>query len=259
MPGKELVQSILRAVDVLELLASEPAGLALGDLCGRLGLKAPTVHNILRTLMARALVERHAAPVRYRLGPRLGEMACRLEDLAVDRRCEALLRGLVKDGVAEAAHLARQAAGELTVVLRIDASRPHLSERPAGRPLHPYGSCAGLVFQAFCERSQWVTFRRAHPFPVYGAPLWGTEAELDAEIERIRENGFCLRRDDGALRVGVPYLGRRSSLEGILGASRTVAETAEGAQTDDAGHTLASAVRECARRLSAMAGYAEEP
>ncbi len=254
MPGRELIQSVLRAADVLELLASEPGGLALGDLCSRLGLKAPTVHNILRTLMARALVERHAPPVRYRLGARLGELAHRQEHMVVDRQCEVLLGALVRGGVAEAVHLARQAAGELTVVLRIDASRPHLPERPPVRPLHPYGSCAGLVFQAFCGQPQLAAFRRAHPFAVFGAPLWSSDVELEAELDRIRADGFCLRRTDGCLRVGVPYLGRRGALEGILGASRPAGEAA-----DDGNRDLTEALQECALRLTATAGYAEEP
>ncbi len=258
MPGSEFVQSVLRAVDVLELLASDPVGLSLGDLGGRLGLKAPTVHNLLRTLAARGLVEREGPPIRYRLGPRLVEMAQRLEHTTLERQCEALLRRLVTGGMAESAHLARQAAGDLAVVLRIDATRPHLAERPAARPLHPYASCAGLVFQAFCGRQQLAAFRRAHPFGVFGAAVWPAETELEAELERVRADGFCVRTDEAAVRVGVPYLGRRGNLEVILGAMQPCMGAPGRPGSDRAGHDLAMALQECAQSLLVSAGFAAE-
>lgn len=258
MPGSELVQSILRAADVLELLASDPGGVTLGDLCTRLGLKPPTVHNILRTLAARSLVERSGPPIRYRLGPRLGEMALRVEHLAVDRQCETLLRRLVTEGVAASAHLARLAAGDVAVVLRIDATRPHLSERPVARALHPYASCAGLVFQAFCGRQQLAAFRRAHPFSVFGAAAWPSEAGLEAELERVRDEGFCVRIDGVAtVRAGVPYVGRRGQLEGILGAARELLSGVEAGE-EGTGRDLAVALQECARALLAAAGFTAE-
>jgi IclR family acetate operon transcriptional repressor len=261
MPGSELVQSVLRAVDILELLASDPGGVTLGDLCSGLGLKPPTVHNLLRTLSARSLVERSGPPIRYRLGPRLGEMAQRVEHLAVDRQCEVLLRRLVTDGVADSAHLARQAGSDLAVVLRIDASRPHLTERPAARPLHPYASCAGLVFQAFCARQQLSSFRRAHPFGVFGVGVWSSESELEAELERVRERGFCVREDGGAVRVGVPYLGRRGNLEGVLGAAQALGADEVGEPAGKDGRTgpkLATALQEGAQLLLVSAGFGAE-
>ena len=257
MPGHELVQSVLRAMDILELLAGVPGGLALAELCSRLGLKGPTVHNLLRTLAARHLVERCGPPVRYRLGPRLPELAARLESLSADQRCEGLLRQLVKDGVADSAHLARQAGGELTVVLRLDSSRPHLVQRPAARPLHPYASCAGLVFQAFCAPQQLAAFRQAHPFRVFGASVWASEAELEAELDGVREGGVCVRADGDATRVGVPWFGRRGQLEGVLGASGPRAEAGAGASSRP-GDGLGRALLECSQALAAASGFAQE-
>lgn len=258
MPGSEFIQSVQRAVDVLELLASDAGGMALSGMCGRLGLKAPTVHNILRTLAARGLVERCGPPIRYRLGPRLAELAQRVEHLAMEGQCEVLLRRLVTEGLAESAHLARQSAGDLAVVLRVDSARPHLAERPAARPLHPYASCAGLVFQAFCGRHQLAAFRRSHPFSVFGGAVWAGEAELEAELERVRADGFCMRSDGAAMRIGVPYLGRRGNLEGILGAMQAGAGAGDPGGCEESSRRLAAALVECAKSLLTTSGFAAE-
>jgi len=260
MPGRELIQSVLRAADILEVLSSAPGGLSLGDLCSRLGLKGPTVHNLLRTLMSRRLVERQASPVRYRLGSRLGELSARQEHLGLDRQCEDLLRAVVVGGTAEAVHMARQAAGEVVVVLRLDASRPHLAERPAARALHPYGSCAALVFQAYASRAEVESYRRAHPFAVFAGSLWSSEAALEDELERIRTGGCCVQATSEALRVGVPYVGRRGQLEGILGASRSLDGQRAGVGGGQGGGAgvLVEALQDCARRLALTSGYSVE-
>ena len=47
------VQSLLRAIDLLELLASEPEGLRLVDIAERTGIPTSTVHRLLTTLEGR--------------------------------------------------------------------------------------------------------------------------------------------------------------------------------------------------------------
>lgn len=74
------VQSIERAFELLEIMASAGPSIAFGDLAARAELPQPTIHRIVRTLLnlgyVRQLPNRH-----YALGPkliRLGESAAQL-------------------------------------------------------------------------------------------------------------------------------------------------------------------------------------
>ena len=76
MARNELVHSLLRAMDVLELVGQADRGMTLAEVCSGLDMKPSTVHNILRTLAARDYLERTTSPVRFRLGSavfRLGD------------------------------------------------------------------------------------------------------------------------------------------------------------------------------------------
>ena len=53
MAGNHLVQSIQRAVDILQCVAASEDGVTLQEISRQLGLKPPTVHNIARTLTVR--------------------------------------------------------------------------------------------------------------------------------------------------------------------------------------------------------------
>lgn len=71
------VQSLARAVDLLDHLADAGGRASLSQLATVSGLPAPTIHRLLGTLLSRGHVRREAGR-RYALGPRL----VRLGDVA---------------------------------------------------------------------------------------------------------------------------------------------------------------------------------
>ena len=50
------VQSVDRAIDLLELLADAGGESTLSELAGRTALPLPTIHRLMRTLLARGYV-----------------------------------------------------------------------------------------------------------------------------------------------------------------------------------------------------------
>ena len=70
MPHSDLVQSLLKGLDILQLISSNPEGMRLNELAGISKLKKPTLHNLLRTLAARDFVIKDPLN-RYRIGDTL--------------------------------------------------------------------------------------------------------------------------------------------------------------------------------------------
>ncbi|MDT5134942.1 MAG: IclR family transcriptional regulator, acetate operon repressor, partial [Mycobacterium sp.] len=74
------VQSVERAFELLEVLADAGGTAALGELAARTDLPQPTIHRLVRTLLAMGYV-RQLPNRQYSLGPkliRLGESAAQL-------------------------------------------------------------------------------------------------------------------------------------------------------------------------------------
>lgn len=69
------VQSIERALNILELMAEIGEPVAVTDLAEKLNLKISTAHRLLTTLMHRGYVEQEAESSRYRLGLKVLEIA----------------------------------------------------------------------------------------------------------------------------------------------------------------------------------------
>ena len=53
MPHSELVQSLLKGLDLLKLISLKNNGVRLNELAAETGIKKTTLHNLLRTLCAR--------------------------------------------------------------------------------------------------------------------------------------------------------------------------------------------------------------
>lgn len=82
--GGGTVQSVVRALTLLELLAKESNMISLSMLSKKAGLKAPTVHRLLTTLMNKGFVEQDSITLGYRLGIKtfeIGNAALFVNDL----------------------------------------------------------------------------------------------------------------------------------------------------------------------------------
>ena len=229
MPHGELVQSLLRAVDVIELVAQSERGLSLGEVCNALGLKQPTAHNLIRTLIARDFVEKSSSPVRYRLGSAVSRLAEERQHHTVVRHASMLMNELFErlrtflpaklNPTEEATLSFHQFFGnEVVMLLRLRMQRPGVLERPK-HVMSPYQSAAALAFQANWSREEIDLYRRAHPFLDQGAPIWKTQDKLDLFLHKAQEIGYTLPPifPAGQFRVAVPIYGEGHELLGVLG------------------------------------------
>ena len=53
MPNSDLVNSVVKALDILQFVSDRPEGVRLGEIVDAFGLKRPTAYNLVRTLRAR--------------------------------------------------------------------------------------------------------------------------------------------------------------------------------------------------------------
>jgi DNA-binding IclR family transcriptional regulator len=229
VPHSELVQSLLRAVDVIELVAQSERGLSLGEVCNTLGLKQPTVHNLIRTLIAREFVEKTTSPVRYRLGPAVARLAEERQSHSLVRQASLIMNDLFERfrvllprlGPQEEATLSfsQYVGGEVIMLLRLRMQHPGVLERPK-HVMSAYQSAAPLTFLAFWSPEESEEYCRRHPFLDQGAPIWKTRERLDAFLQRARNLGYVQPPNfpSGQFRVAVPVFGDGHRLIGALGA-----------------------------------------
>lgn len=123
MTRQRAIQSVDRALNLLEMLSSEENGLSLRELSARTGLCVQTVQGLLRTLELHDLVEqpKHGAP--YRIGSGLSRL---LHPTGSRRRRGLLAEPVVTRLVSvtqESALLAEWSGRQLAAVVNIQANQ----------------------------------------------------------------------------------------------------------------------------------------
>lgn len=215
------MQSLDRAFDLLEQLAAVPDGMALCELCRQTGLKAPTVHNLLRTLLRRGYVAKSAEPVRYRVGLAVQELARRSGQDGCRREAAAAVQRLAAAFPAARVTFSTMVAGEAVIRLRMAPGSVDIEDEPVGAPLSPYASASGLVFQAFGDPEAVADYCRRHPFWEHAAQLWQQPEKLEAELAGFRRRGCVdlkLRGED-LRKMAAPVRGPDGSFLGAMGAA----------------------------------------
>ncbi|MBN1675083.1 MAG: helix-turn-helix domain-containing protein [Kiritimatiellae bacterium] len=191
MGGTKPIQSLLRGLDALRLLADAPDGMRLSDVAEAMELKLPTVHNLVRTLGMRHLVARTDG-TRYVIGPGLLELAGLARGTLREMRAETVVRRLADLDCAPIVNYSVPVADQLAVRLRMSPDVPNRMQRPSHQVNRLYGTATGLAFLAFAPPDQVLSFRQAHPFHEEGVRLWGSPEELEAALEGFRERGCAI-------------------------------------------------------------------
>ncbi|MCF7837309.1 MAG: helix-turn-helix domain-containing protein [Candidatus Marinimicrobia bacterium] len=194
MANSQLVQSLLRGLDIIEQVARAPSGLALDDISNRTGLRKSTAHNLIRTLCSRGYLQRDHSRC-YRMGGALPELWRQRYRQGVFRRAERVVRRLHEGYPGATINFCELVGQEIGCRLRMSADCPGAMRRPQGHTLSAFGSATGLCLQAFN-----ASFRHALEAPGIfeesGQRAWSTRAAFDAAV------GETARRGVAAIQVG---------------------------------------------------------
>ena len=192
------VQSLGRAFELLERLADSGGELGLSQLAAMTGLPPPTIHRIMRTLVARGYARQEPSR-RYALGPRLirlGEVAGRtMGSSAMTYLTE------VAAEIGETANLAMLEGDAAVYLAQVPSRHSMRMFTEVGRRVMPH--CTG-VGKALLSELQPAVARAMISRTGMPAQTERTIVDVEAlmvELDAIRERGYAV--DDGEQEIGV--------------------------------------------------------
>lgn len=199
--ARRSVQSVDRALDLLEALAASEGEVSITSLANRTSLHVSTVHRLLTTLLRRGYVRQNPETSRYYTGAKLATLAegrSRFNELR--HRARPILRTLT-DQTRETSNLV--VLDDVMAVYIETVASPHVVRMftTLGNrvPLHATGAGKALLAWLAPDRRDALIDRtemRAHT-----ARTITDRASLRRALEEIRERGYAL--DDEEYDEGV--------------------------------------------------------
>lgn len=196
------VQSVDRALDLLEAIASVSSPQGLSQLAASAGLPMPTAHRLMQTLVRRGYA-RQEANRRYTLGAqliRLGDVANHL----LGAWATPFLAEL-RDFTGESANFAILDGTEIVYVAQAPSLRHQMRMfTEPGRRLLPHCTAVGKVILAGLPRAKVQAIIERNGLPVRTN---STITDLDAlliHLRTVQQQGYAI--DEGEQEVGVRCL-----------------------------------------------------
>lgn len=195
------VQSVTRALDILEAIDAAGGELALIEIAAASGLPTPTIHRLVRTLVDRGYL-RQLPDRRYALGSRLiplGSSAL----IAFGSRSAPELRRVVS-ALGETANLATLDGDQVVYVGQVASPHAMRMFTDLGRHVHPHCRAAGKALLSQLPDEDVRDILRRTGMPAMTARTITDPDILVSQLAEVRRSGIAV--DEGELEDGVVCL-----------------------------------------------------
>jgi DNA-binding IclR family transcriptional regulator len=248
----KLIQSVQRAVQILDVVSQSPDGLRLKEVAEQVGLGSTTVHNILNTLCELGLIRQ--SHTRYQLGVRTLQIGSRyLDGLSLYEIAFPVVKALNEE-YNESFFLVALEDGHFTFLVMIESTQNVKATRVASDLATSHATAIGKVLLSSLDPETLHTFIRKNKLLQRFTPnTITTEKALQKELECVRKSGYALDREEmeiGLSCISVPIRSHRGEIVAALGTGVPVQRFTP--QTID---EILQGMIDSAARISAELGY----
>ena len=246
------IQSVSRALRILDTLTQNPEGLGVGDIARELGLNVSTTHHLVNTLVDSDYVTQLDTGL-YRLGHAVSRM---YGAYTVTQQPEARLLKLLNQLVLatqETGYLAGWQDGDVVVQAIVEGSQQlRVGGLQPGYYGYTHARAAGKALLAYLDPARLDAFLTTHPLERRTAHTLTTPAALKADLRQIAKLGFALDQEEFADGIGcaaAPIF----SAEGQAMAAFSISAPAW--RLNQNLKPFVAAVQQAAQEASAILGY----
>ena len=223
--AKTTLQTVERALAILEYVASEPRGLSVKEIAQALHLNISICYHLTNTLIAQNYLIK-GDDRRLSMGPKIAALYQAFRRNAnPGRDFLPILQGLMHE-TRETAYLAAWDHGEVVLQALVEGRE---TLRVAGLhvglrgPAHARAS--GKVVLAYLPEDELDAFLRRHPLTAVTGNTITDPAQLRRALADIAKAGYALDNQEfaeGVCCLAVPYFGPEGAVEGAVTVSAPV-------------------------------------
>ncbi len=246
------IQSLERALDILEELSKSDTGMRVNELCACLGLNKSTVSRMLATLASRGYVEKRNTG-EYRLGLRIVELSSdRLSSVQLKTEALPYMEDL-RNRVGLTVHLGMMVDMEVVYLEKLGAFSNIRMYSQIGKRVYAHCTGLGNAMMAYMDESAVLKILREKGMPRLTEKTVTSEEGVLKKLETVRRNGYAYDEEEnekGVHCVAAPIFDYRGN---VIAAISTTGffETITAEQVE----ALAQAVMDCAKKISKAMGY----
>lgn len=198
---KDIVQSVDRALSILEVLSENSSGLGITEISKKIDLHKSTVHRLLSTLIYKDYVEQDHETNKYRITLKVLELGNnRLKDLDIVTVSRPHLTELMKK-TNEVVHLVILEKEEIVYIDKVESENTIRMHSTIGKRSPAYCTAVGKAIMSHMTMEEVLEIWNNSQIKEHTQYTITGVDEIKEELKKIRERGYSV--DDEENEIGV--------------------------------------------------------
>lgn len=202
-----IIQSVQRALQILDLFDEDNREIKITDISARLGLHKSTLHSLLKTLQEQGYIEQNSENGRYRLGMKLVERGMFvINSIDLRKRANPFLVALSRQ-TGQTAHLGILEGVSGVYIDKVEGSEALITYSRIGRHLPIHCTAIGKTLLAYQQRDKVLSLLADYEFTPFTAKTITNISDFEKEMNRVRDQGYAIDDEEhskGVRCVAVP-------------------------------------------------------
>ncbi len=248
-----IVQSVERALSIMELLSEHNEGLGITEIGEKTDLHKSTVHRLLATLIHKGFVEQSEVTNNYRNSLRIYEIGSRrVANLDILSVSKPFTEKLMKD-LNEVVHLVVSDEECIVYIDKVEANNTIQMSSTIGKRSPAYSTSVGKAILAFSNVEEVSKVWQTSDLKKYTSNTIVDYEEFKKELNKINKLGYAEDDEEneiGLRCIGAPIFGITGRVEGAISISGPSSRV-----TKEKVEEIGKKVKGCAREISKELGY----
>lgn len=215
------IQSVDRALFLLETIAEAGGEATLTDLSTRTGLNISTCHHLLATLIQRGFAAKVPGRRLYALGARILYLGHTCLQVDLPRRAQPYLES-INAATGETVHLASLQGDSVVTLARQEARHAvRVGSGPIGKAEAPHAMALGKAIMAWLPEDEMQRLMR-HGMKRFTEHTITEMPALLEDLRQVRRSGFAVDREEylpGVICIGAAIRDQAGTVIGAISAS----------------------------------------
>lgn len=217
-----IIQSVQRALDILECFDELNKELTLGEISEKLDLNKSTVHGIIKTLSINEYIDQNISNGKYLLSPKLlekyqlvyGSMSIRLKEIGSYYIKELSLK------YKASSRLFSYDGQKLTFLEMIKPDNSYyIVSSVTGYPIPPNATATGKIVLAHMKKEELEHYLNQETFEKFTDKTLVEKKDILFEVKNIYKKGYSIENEEveiGIYSIASPIYDNHNNLIGVL-------------------------------------------
>jgi IclR family KDG regulon transcriptional repressor len=253
MERENMVKSVSRALDIINIVSSEKDGLGVTEIAKQMDINKSSVYRILSTLVQYGYMEQDEETSRYKLGYKFLELSSKLlESIDLRKEAKPYLQELEKE-TNEVIHLVVYDQGEVIYIEKLEGTETLRMHSKVGKRAPMHCTAVGKAILAHLPSNVVLDILERKGMPRHTDKTITDQDEFLKELAQVKQKGYALDLEEneyGIRCIAVPIFDHAGKVIAAVSISGPTIR-----MTDERIEQLQERMRQIGKQISARLGY----